>query len=620
MDGVKVGLGIWDYTMFSLMLIISAAIGVYFRFSGNKQKTTDEYLLAGKDMPILPVAFSIMASFMSATTIIGTPMEVYYFGIQLAYVCVSYIIGMTISAYTTLPVYFEMGASTIYEYAERRFGKLTRTLTSTSFIIQMILFMSVVLYAPALALSAVTNMSMWVSIVSVGVVCTFYCTIGGMKAVLWTDVFQSFLMFFGVIAVLIKGSIDVGIEDAFQIAKDGGRLAAPSFELSFYKRYTAWNILAQGVIMAISGFSANQVQVQRLLTLKNIKRSRWALYLSIPISIALYLLICFVGVVLYAYFSKCDPLSPPNNPIYKGDQLLPYFMMISLTNYPGLAGICICGIFSASLSTVSSCVNSLTAVTMQDLIRPFLLSKGLSEIKLSIIAQIITFFYGFLCIALTFVFASFGSLVLLSVTIFGCLGGPVLGVFLLGMFTTRSNEKGVIIGFLIGIGISAWIGFGIVAHATKPDALPVSIEGCPKVNSSVMINFLNATEYADSSSNHLNHIHSFENETDVKVENDNPEYIFPLYRISFMWTAGIGFVLTYIVGYFSSIIINIINGKTKYVSPELLSPAVKWFIHKSPDVLEKKEVKFPAKVELQTVYRKTKDSETMRKAKESTSK
>ncbi|XP_071034916.1 putative sodium-dependent multivitamin transporter isoform X2 [Parasteatoda tepidariorum] len=559
MDGVKIGLGIWDYVMFSLMLIISAAIGVYFRFRGNKQKTTDEYLLAGKDMPILPVAFSIMASFMSATAIIGTPMEVYYFGIQMAYTCVSYIIGMTISAYTTLPVYFEMGASTIYEYAERRFGKHTRTLTSSSFILQMILFMSVVLYAPALALSAVTNMSMWVSIVSVGVVCTFYCTIGGMKAVLWTDVFQSFLMFFGVIAILIKGCIDVGIGNAIQIAKDGGRIALPSFDLSFYKRYTAWNILIQGVIVAVSLFSANQIQVQRLLTLKNIKRSRWALFSSYPISIALYLMICFVGVVLYAYFSKCDPLSPPNNPIYKGDQLLPYFMMISLENYPGLAGICICGIFSASLSTVSSCVNSLTVVTMQDLIRPFVLSKNLSEIKLSIIAQLITFFYGLLCIALTFVFASVGSLVQLSVTVFGCLGGPVLAVFLLGMFTTRSNEKGVIIGFLIGMGISSWIGFGIVAYSTKHDALPVSIEGCPKVNSSIMINFLNATEYADSSNSHANYIAGFENKTDIKVENDNTEYIFPLYRISFMWTVAVGFFLTYIIGYFSSIIINIVN-------------------------------------------------------------
>ncbi|XP_042901281.1 putative sodium-dependent multivitamin transporter [Parasteatoda tepidariorum] len=390
MDGEKVGLGIWDYVMFSLMLIISAAIGVYFRFSGSKQKTTDEYLLAGKDMSILPVSFSLMASFMSATTIIGTPMEIYYFGAQLAYVNVSYITGMTISAFVTLPVYFEMKASTIYEYVDRRFGKHTRILTSVTFVIQMILYMSIVLYAPALALSAVTDMSMWISIVAVGIVCTFYCTIGGMKAVLWTDVFQSFLMFFGVIAVLIKGFYDVGFEDVFKIARDGGRLGAPSLDPSFYKRYTLWNIIAQGIILSMGSFSANQVQVQRLLTLKNINRSRRALFVSMPIGVPLHLLICLTGIVLYAYFEKCDPLSPPNNPIHHGDQLLPYFMMKSLSDYSGLAGICICGIFSACLSTVSSCVNSLTAVTMQDLIRPFLLAKGLSEGKLTVAAQLIS--------------------------------------------------------------------------------------------------------------------------------------------------------------------------------------------------------------------------------------
>lgn len=108
-------LGAVDYVIFGLMLLVSAGIGVYFRFSGGKQKTTDEYLLAGQNMSILPVAFSLMASFLSAITVIGIPAEMYRFGIHMAYMNVGYLLGMTLTAYLSLPVYFELQASTAYE-------------------------------------------------------------------------------------------------------------------------------------------------------------------------------------------------------------------------------------------------------------------------------------------------------------------------------------------------------------------------------------------------------------------------------------------------------------------------------------------------------------------------
>ncbi|XP_015913585.1 putative sodium-dependent multivitamin transporter [Parasteatoda tepidariorum] len=616
MEAEKAILGGWDYLMFSIMLLISAGIGVYFRFSGGKQKTTEEFLLAGKDMPILPVSFSIMATFLSAITIVGTPAEMYYFGIHMAYLNISYVIGIVISAYLTLPVFFEMQASTAYEYLERRFGQTARTIASLAFVLQMILYMSVVLYAPALALSAVTNLSTWVAIVSVGVVCTFYCTIGGMKAVLWTDVFQSLLMFLGISAVITKGFLDVGFYDVFKIANEGGRILIPGFEASFYTRYTVWNMLIQGIILSMTAFSANQVQIQRLLTVKNIDISRKALWYSIPLGCSFHLLACLSGVIVYSYFAECDPLTPPNNPIHKGDQLLPYFMIKSLGHFPGLPGICICGIFSASLSTVSSAVNSLTAVTMQDLVRPFLEAKGFSQDKLSFAAQVITMFFGVLCIALTFLVATFGSIIQASFIVFAILGGPVLGTFLLGMLTTRANEKGAVVGLLVSIAVASWISFSTSYHGPQPKILPVSVAKCPVLNISIadQLFLLNDTVLSSAKD-----IDKYEIPVEPKLVQSSDEDIFPLYRISYMWFAPIGFIFSFVIGYVTSILINMKTGKTKYVSPDLLSPAVKWFIHKSPDVLEKKEVKFPVKVELQAVYRKTKDNEAMKKAKESSS-
>ncbi|CAL1301298.1 unnamed protein product, partial [Larinioides sclopetarius] len=186
------------------------------------------------------------------------------------YYYVSYPIGVVIASYVCLPVFFKSGECTVYEYLERRFGKLTRTLTSMVFLVQTMLYMAVVLYAPALALSAVTNVSIWTSVVSVGAVCTFYCTLGGMKAVLWTDLFQAMLMFIGIFAIVIKGISDIGFSEVFRIGYEEGRIAIPTLSPSLTERYTVWNLLIQGCIYSLTNFGTNQIQIQRLLTLKNI--------------------------------------------------------------------------------------------------------------------------------------------------------------------------------------------------------------------------------------------------------------------------------------------------------------------------------------------------------------
>ncbi|KAK7074678.1 hypothetical protein SK128_016092 [Halocaridina rubra] len=216
--------GVVDYVIFALVLATSASIGIYFRFTGGKQKTYKEYMLADQSMPIMPVAFSLMASFMSAITILGVATENYMFGTQFVAINASYIIATPLACYLYLPVFFRLQNTSVYEYLERRFGLLTRTCASLAFSLQMALYMGIVLYAPALALSAVTGISLNWSIASVGVVCTFYSSMGGMKAVLVTDVFQSLLMFAAVFAVITRGVKDYGVSGIFAAAREGERL------------------------------------------------------------------------------------------------------------------------------------------------------------------------------------------------------------------------------------------------------------------------------------------------------------------------------------------------------------------------------------------------------------
>lgn len=177
-------------------------------------------------MSILPVATSLMASFMSSITLLGVSMENYQYGIIFVVINISYGLATPFAAYLYLPVFFKLQGASAYEYLEKRFGKYTRVCASLAYTIQMVLYMGIVVYAPALALEAVTGISKEMAILAMGVVCTFYSSIGGMKAVLITDLFQSVLMFAAVYVIIIYAGIkaDGGLTTIWKTALEGGRI------------------------------------------------------------------------------------------------------------------------------------------------------------------------------------------------------------------------------------------------------------------------------------------------------------------------------------------------------------------------------------------------------------
>ncbi|GFT80531.1 putative sodium-dependent multivitamin transporter [Nephila pilipes] len=468
------------------MLIFSASVGIYYHFSGGQQKTSKEYFLANKNMPVIPVAFSLMASFMSAITILGLAAENYMNGTQFVIINIAYIIGTPIAAFVFLPVFYQMQATSAFEYLEKRFNKETRLLASSIFIFQMVVYMSIVLYAPALTLSAVTGLSKWTSVLSIGVVCTFYCTIGGMKAVLWTDLFQGLMMYSAVFVVIAKGTIDAGgFSEVWRLADEGQRIQFFNLDPDPTVRHTVWTLAVGGIFTYVSIYAVNQAQVQRLLTVKSLKESQIALFLNWPLTSLLSLTASLAGIVVYANLAKCDPiLRSEETNIEKADQILPYFVMISLTMFPGLPGLFVAGVFSASLSSVSSAINSLAAVTVEDFLNPVWFHH-MSEKRVTIFTKLIAFSYGILCILLTLIVDRLGGVLEAALSLINVVGGPMLGLFSLGMFFKRTNSKGSIIGFLVSLCICFWIGIAAAMRSPKVTVNHRSIDGCP-VNGSVL--------------------------------------------------------------------------------------------------------------------------------------
>ncbi|GBN09692.1 Sodium-coupled monocarboxylate transporter 2 [Araneus ventricosus] len=386
---VEYYLGVLDYLIIVLTLLISTAIGIRFKSSSHEMGKMREYFMAGKNMSLLPVIMSATATMVSSLTMIGIPAENYKYGIQIWTFSLGMSLGMVLAAYIFLPVYFQCGVCTVYEYLEVRFGRPTRYFVSTMYILQMMLWMSAVLYSPVLAMSAVTDLPIEPTILVFGAICSIYCALGGLKAVLWTDVFQIILMFVTLLMIYIAGIEDGGgLTNIIDRANDGERLNLFNFQIDFTTRYTFWNGLFQGIFNGISIYSVNQTGVQRLLSLRNNKRAKLALLISIPLLSFLFLSSCLHGIILYAVYFMCDPiLNSRETGLTKYDQLVPYFLVSNFHSIPGLTGLSLAGIFSGSLTTISSVLNSLATVTVVDIVHPIVQSLQRNEKKSLLLAK-----------------------------------------------------------------------------------------------------------------------------------------------------------------------------------------------------------------------------------------
>ncbi|TPP57983.1 putative sodium-dependent multivitamin transporter [Fasciola gigantica] len=249
-----------DYLVFAFWLLIYSLVGIYQRFRSRLQPLlcrhschcakqekdpvyidsrqdlsvsndqsdvvdTENLFLGGRQLSLFPILASVMASFLSAVSLMGTCSEAYLYGIQFILMIGAYVIGFSVASEVYLPVFYKLRVTSAHEYLEMRFGKAVRSVTSLIFCIQMWIYIALALYAPALAFSQVSGLPLWVTIISTGLVATFYTALGGLRAVVWTDVIQLVILSLGMLLVVILGIIRVGgPERLWEIALSGDRL------------------------------------------------------------------------------------------------------------------------------------------------------------------------------------------------------------------------------------------------------------------------------------------------------------------------------------------------------------------------------------------------------------
>ncbi|XP_071499638.1 sodium-coupled monocarboxylate transporter 1-like [Diadema antillarum] len=539
-----------DYVIFAGMLIISAGIGVYHALTGGRQRTTQEFLMADRKMNPIPVAFSLVASFISAITFLGTPAENYVHGCMYWMFGFAYIgVGLA-TAFFYLPMFYRLNLTSANEYLERRFSRAVRICGMLTFCAQTVIYMGIVIYAPALALSAVTGLNLWGSVLAIGIVCTFYTTIGGMKAVLWTDVFQVTVMMIGFLAIIIETSIRLGgMGNAWRIADEGGRIDFIDFNPDPTVRHTFWSVVIGGTFTWTAVYGVNQSQVQRYLTCGDVKVAKQAVLYA---TIGMVIVVCFAclsGIVMYAFYADCDPYTLGK--VSQTDQLVPYLVMDIFGNRPGLPGLLVSAAFSAALSTVSSGLNSLAAVTGEDIVKS--IWPNMSEAKYTKITKMFAAMYGILCIAMAFLASVMGSILQTALSIFGMIGGPLLGLFSSGMFFPWTNSIGAMSGLFTGLVFTFWVKIGSQIYPPPSDKPPLSIAGCPVDNSTMF----NSTDFMETTVEAVTY--SMINATAPMMEEAGRPAIAQLYALSYSWYSAAAWLVTVFV----ALVVSFITGPTK---------------------------------------------------------
>ncbi|XP_037553752.1 sodium/iodide cotransporter [Nematolebias whitei] len=461
-----------DYVVFGAMLSVSMAIGL---FQALKKRPMDSsvgiFFTGGRSMPAVPVGLSLCASFMSAVQVLGVPSEGFRYGFKFLYMCLGQSINSLLTAYLFLPVFFRLGITSINQYLKMRFGKGMQLLGSFQFLLATLLYTGIVIYAPALILNQATGLNMWMSLFSTGIICTMYTTLGGIKAVVWTDVFQIIVMLAGFMAIYIHGTILVGgPAQVLKIAYNGSRINFNDFDVDPRKRYTFWSLSVGGSLVWLSMYGVNQAQVQRYISCRTERDAKWALFVN-------QVGLCFIvssaatcGIVMFAYYSSCDPLK--SGKISTPDLYMPFFVLDIFRDHPGFPGLFLACAYSGTLSTVSTSINAMAAVTMEDLLKPWLCH--MTQRKLMLISKGLSLMYGVGCITVAALssFLDWGVLQG-SFTVMGVVSGPLLGVFILGIFVPATNRLGAFSGILVGFCVSLWLAVGSTLYPPSEETMGV---------------------------------------------------------------------------------------------------------------------------------------------------
>lgn len=437
--------GFANWTVLAIYLLAMLGMGIYFM---RRENGAEDFFKGGGRVPWWAAGISIYATMLSAITYMAIPAKSYT--TDWTYYPMLWmipIVGFPVIWYY-LPYFRRSKAASAYAILEERFNAATRLMASALFCVFMVARMALVLYLPSLALTAVTGIDIYLCIVLMGLVTIIYCTMGGVEAVIWGDVVQGCILVGGAIfaALYLWGQTEGGFSGAWQLAVDNDKLRL--FVWSWdYRRVTFWvAILGGGLANNLISYTSDQTVIQRYMTTKDEKSAGRSIlvngFMSVFISVAFY----FIGTGLYTFY-KTHPDSLDIT-MQQGDAIFPYFMMSQMP--AGIAGLLIAAIFAATMSTISSNINSVSTAFSVDFVQRF--RPSIKDDALLRVARWTCIVSGLIGLGIALLMATWDITSLLDYfnTILGLLTSGLGGLFVMAVFLPRVKGWSALAGFIAG--------------------------------------------------------------------------------------------------------------------------------------------------------------------------
>ncbi len=430
-----------DYVIIVLTLLFSLGIGVWF---SARQTDTKQYYKAGGKLPSWAIGISILATLISSVTFLAYPGEGFSSNWILLVQGLMVPIVLLLIIGFVVPLYRQVIHLSAYEYFERRFGVFARLYSSLAFALVHFAKMGTVLFLLGLAIANMLNVNTLGVVWVLGACVVIITLFGGMEAVIWLDVVQGILLIVGgiITVIILATSIDGGIPEIFRVASANDRTGFGPYDFDFY--HLTFVVMAlNGIFYALQKYGTDQTIVQRYLTAKSDKDAIRASLIGVLLSVPVWALFMFIGTALFVYYQVTPGLLPEG---IKPDEVFPYFIT---TSFPvGMAGLVISALIAAAISSLDSDLNCLSAVFVEDFYKRF--NPSSSEKTQMVFGRIAVVLAGVLAlmVATTYILAGDTGVLGIVFTLYAIFSGGIVGMFLLGIFTTRTNKKGLYVGIV----------------------------------------------------------------------------------------------------------------------------------------------------------------------------
>ncbi|MCD6337842.1 MAG: sodium:solute symporter [Verrucomicrobia bacterium] len=455
-----------DLTVLVLYLIAVVAMGLWI---GRKNRTSEQFMVAGRKIPGWAVGLSIFGTYVSSISFLALPGKSFGANWNPFVFSLSIPLAAWIAVRDFVPFYRQSGEVSAYNHLERRFGPWARTYAVVCYLLTQIARMGAIMYLLALALAPLTGWSVTSLIWLTGAVVLVYTLVGGMEAVIWTDVVQSVVLIGGAIACLgvLLFEMPGGLGGALETASEHHKFSLGSMDLDLTQS-TFWVVLLYGLVMNLQNFGIDQSYVQRYATARSDREAARSVWLGGLLYIPVSALFLFIGTLLFAYYTARPELLPPGlDPAAKPDKVFPHFIATRLP--PGASGLVVAALFAAAQSTLSSSVNCSATLVLCDIYRRYF-QPAAGEREALWVLRITTLLAGgagtLAALALTRVQSALDAWWQLA----GIFSGGMLGLFLLGRLSRAADSRAAAAGVVCGVAAIAWL-----TWSPKWEALPPAL-------------------------------------------------------------------------------------------------------------------------------------------------